>query len=144
MQIMLYDDAYRDDMIFMVLAAKDALGRRPRLNEDLLDVKGCYFDRGDLFWLAIDDNDRVVGCVGFSRKADTNDAVLHRLYVKADLKRQGIGTALLRTAEQAMKQKGIERVYVHLGDPVIYRESYLFYPKRGYAECSPSVMYKFL
>ena len=34
-----YDEKYRDDMIFMVLEAKDALGRIPRLNEDLLDVQ---------------------------------------------------------------------------------------------------------
>lgn len=39
MEIKLYEDKYRDDMIFMVLQAKDALGRIPRLNEDLLDIK---------------------------------------------------------------------------------------------------------
>ncbi len=33
-----YDEKYRDDMIFMVLEAKDALGRVPGLNEDLLDI----------------------------------------------------------------------------------------------------------
>ena len=59
-----YDEKYRDDMIFMVLGAKDALGRVPRLNEDLLDVKKNYLDTGDMFWLAIDEHDRVVGCIG--------------------------------------------------------------------------------
>ncbi len=49
-----YDAKYRDDMIFMVLEAKDALGRVPRLNEDLLDVQKNYLDTGDMFWLAID------------------------------------------------------------------------------------------
>lgn len=34
-----YDNSYRDDMIFMVLQAKDALGRKPSINSDLLDVK---------------------------------------------------------------------------------------------------------
>ena len=29
MEIKLYEDKYRDDMIFMVLQAKDALGRKP-------------------------------------------------------------------------------------------------------------------
>ena len=29
MEIKLYEDRYRDDMIFMVLQAKDALGRIP-------------------------------------------------------------------------------------------------------------------
>ena len=52
MEIKLYEDRYRDDMIFMVLQAKDALGRIPSINEDLLDIKKNYFDRGDMFWIA--------------------------------------------------------------------------------------------
>ena len=35
-QIIPYEERYRDDMIFMVLSAKNALGRVPRLNPDLL------------------------------------------------------------------------------------------------------------
>lgn len=50
-----YDEKYRNDMIFMVLEAKDALGRIPRLNEELLDVQKNYIDTGDMFWLAIDE-----------------------------------------------------------------------------------------
>ena len=34
-----FESAYRDDLIFMVLQAKDALGRKPGSNEDLLDIK---------------------------------------------------------------------------------------------------------
>lgn len=51
-RILPYEEAYRDDMIFMVLSAKDALGRVPRLNPDLLDVSACYLKQGDPFWLA--------------------------------------------------------------------------------------------
>ncbi len=51
----------------MVLQAKDALGRKPRMNDDLLVIKGSYFDRGDEFWIAVDTSDRVVGCIGYSR-----------------------------------------------------------------------------
>ena len=61
-----YEEKYRDDLIFMVLQAKDALGRVPRLNEDLLDIKANYFNRGDGFWIAVDENDRVIGCGGYS------------------------------------------------------------------------------
>ena len=42
MKIIPYEKQYRDDMIFMVLEAKNALGRVPRLNEDLLDVDRHY------------------------------------------------------------------------------------------------------
>ena len=30
-----FEPSYRDDLIFMVLQAKDTLGRKPGLNEDL-------------------------------------------------------------------------------------------------------------
>lgn len=89
MEIKLYEDRYRDDMIFMVLQAKDALGRIPSINEDLLDIKKNYFDRGDMFWIAADDNDRVIGCGGYSRIVGTNEAFIHRLYIKGIGKAQG-------------------------------------------------------
>lgn len=73
MTIKPYEDAHRDDLIYMVLEAKDALGRKPRLNADLLDVKANYFDRGDAFFVAIDEKDRVIGCAGYSRIGGTNE-----------------------------------------------------------------------
>ena len=143
MTIIFYDERYRDDMIFMVLQAKDALGRRPAINSDLLDIRASYLDRGDGFWLAVDEADRVVGCVGYSREAGGQEAFLHRLYVKASEKRRGIGTALLRTAEDAMRAAGIKTAKVHLGEPrEQWFESYAFYPKNGYREYAPRYMKK--
>ena len=49
MIIKLYEEKYRDDLIFMVLQAKDALGRKPTINKDLLDIRKNYFDSGDMF-----------------------------------------------------------------------------------------------
>ena len=51
MTIIEYEDKYRDDLIFMVLQAKDALGKVPTINEDLLDVNVNYFQKGDKFGL---------------------------------------------------------------------------------------------
>ena len=126
-----YDEKYRDDMIFMVLQAKDALGRIPRLNEDLLDVQKNYIDTGDMFWLAIDENDRVIGCVGYKSIPGTTEVRLHRLYIKVDRKRQGIGTGLLQTVEQYLRRQGKTAAHVHLGGKE-YFESRQFYPKHGY------------
>ncbi|MCM1164417.1 MAG: GNAT family N-acetyltransferase [Lachnospiraceae bacterium] len=145
MNIRIYDEQYRDDLIFMVLQAKDALGRKPSLNEDLLDINTHYIDGGDCFWLAIDDNDRVIGCIGFSRGEGTSEAFLHRLYVKYSEKRKGIGTSLLRVAEASMREKGISIAKVHLGAPKEqWFESYEFYLKNGYKEYEPRYMMKAL
>ena len=143
MKVIPYEERYRDDMIFLVLQAKDALGCAPRLNDDLLTIRQSYFEKGDAFWLAIDENDRVVGCVGYSAISGTTEAKLHRLYVKPALKRRGIGTALLQTAEDAMRKKGVTAVHVHLGAPrEQWFESYAFYPKHGYVEYEPRMMKK--
>ena len=145
MQIKLYEEQYRDDLIFMVLQAKDALRRVPTINEDLLNIKAFYFDRGDKFWIAVDENDRVIGCIGYSRTEQLSEAFLHRLYVKASMKRKGIGTALLHTAEDAMCKQGISVSLVHLGEPAQqWFESYSFYPKHGYQEYKPRYMRKYL
>ncbi len=132
-KIIPYEECCRDDMIFMVLQAKDALGRVPTLNGDLLDVQANYLDCGDMFWLAIDEQNRVIGCMGYHSIPGTTEVRLHRLYVKADRKRQGIGTSLLHTAEIHLRMQGKTAAHVHLGGKE-YFESRSFYPKHGYVE----------
>ncbi len=141
MRIIKYEKRYRDDLIFMVLEAKNALGRVPTLNEDLLDLNGYYFNKGDMFWIALDESDRVIGCVGCNILPE-NEAVLHRLYIKHNLKRQGIGTKLLSVAEKFAKDKGCKTMRVHLGDRDTYFESRQFYPKQGYKYISDDYMVK--
>ena len=140
-RIIPYCEKYRDDMIFMVLEAKDALGRVPGLNEDLLDIRGNYMDAGDMFWLAIDEHDRVIGCVGYNSIPGTTEVRLHRLYIKAARKRQGIGTRLLHTVEQHLRQQGKTAVHVHLGGKEFF-ESRSFYPKHGYQPYATDMMKK--
>ena len=138
-----FEPSYRDDLIFMILQAKDALGRKPGLNEDLLDVQKNYFGKGDKFWIAVGDDDRVVGSIGYSIEAGKNEAVIHRLFVKANLKRNGIGSMLLKTAEKDLQKRGIAIAKVNLGTPKEqWAESYVFYPKYGYVEYETGRMLK--
>ena len=138
-----YEEKYRDDLIFMVLQAKDEAGRIPTINEDLFDINAKYFEKGTMFWVAVDDNDRVVGSIGYSKTEREGEAFLHRLYVKPTMKHNGIGTALLKVAENEMKNKGIAVSLVHLGEPKEqWFESYSFYPKHGYQEYKPRYMKK--
>ena len=145
MKIIPFEENYRDDLIFMILQAKDALGRKPGLNEDLLDIQSNYFDKGGRFWIAIDENDRVIGSIGYVRVDDTNEAFNHRLFVKVVEKHKGIGTALLKVAEECMKNNKILVSKVHLGTPKEdWFESYSFYLKHGYVEYEERYMKKLL
>ncbi len=142
MRIVEYQDKYKSDLIFMVLEAKNALGAVPGLNEDLLDVQANYFDKGDMFWLAIDENDRVIGSVGYSSVEGSDEVWLHRLFVKYNLKRNGIGGELLKMAESHIKSKGKTAIRIHLGEQKYYFESYSFYLKHNYKQYGERYMIK--
>ncbi len=143
MKIIPYEEKYRDDMIFMILEAKNALGRVPRLNEELLDIQTHYLNHGEMFWLAMDEHERVIGCIGYHAYNSPEEVKLQRLYVKCNLKRRGIGTELLYAAEEYVKSQGIKAIHVHLGGKE-YFESHHFYPKHGYVEYAPFWMKKVL
>lgn len=142
--ITLYSDKYKASMIDMIEEARLAIGLDSKIREDLFDVKKNYLDNGNSFWLAVKNND-VIGCLGFSIIPNTNEAFLHRFYIKASLKRQGIGAKLLEAVECEMKNKGISVSKVHLGETEeIWFESYKFYPKHGYIHYEPRYMSKVL
>ncbi len=142
MKIIKFENKYRDDLIFMILEAKNALGRIPGLNEDLLDIHKNYFDKGDMFWVALDESDRVIGSIGFNTDVNKKNVTLHRLFVKYNLKHQGIGTELLRMAEEYIKSQNKETIYVNLGQGDEWFESRKFYKKHGYVEYEPNHMKK--
>lgn len=133
-----YDDYYRDDMIFMVLSAKDALKKIPSINPDLLNIKAYYLDKGDMFWIVLGENNRVIGCVGYETIKPL-EARIRRLYIKPELKRQGIGSALLETLVKYVKEKGYNKLSIHTGDEK-YWESKLFYKAKGFIEVEPNIL----
>ena len=143
MKIVRFESKYRDDMIYMYLTAKNALGTIPKLKDDMLDIENSYFTKGGYFWLAIDENDRVIGCIGI--KPETEDqAEIKRLFILPNLKRQGIGTQLLNTLEQYAKEQKIKKLKIHLGDIKYYHESRYFYRSKGFVEYKPRYMEKSL
>ncbi len=88
MKIIEYDDKYRDDLIFMIFEAKDAIGKIPNLTSDLLEIEKHYINNGGKFWIAVDDADRVIGSCGYL-PVNNDEARLKRLYVKSSLKDKG-------------------------------------------------------
>jgi GNAT superfamily N-acetyltransferase len=140
-EVKLFEEKYRDDMIFMILEAKNALGRIPRLNDDLLDIVGNYILTGNMFWIAIDDNDRVIGSIG-TKIISQNEMWLKRLYVKSTMKRRGIGKKLYKKAEEFALQKGIDTIYTKFSSD--YVEAKKFYTSIGFVEIVPNKMEKHL
>ena len=132
-----YERKYRDDMIFCFLSAMDAMGRnyapekwsKPILKEDLLAIERNYLERGDVFYLAIDAGDRVVGMAG-SQTASPGDLWLKRLFVKPEWKGRGVGSKLLAAVEEHAAEKGIRTIHTRFAN--WYREAARFYPAKGF------------
>ena len=133
-----YKDQYRADMLFCYLSAKDAIsGEAPgqwgqlELKDDLLDIDKYYFGRGDVFYLALDWNGRVVGMIG-THIVSPGEMWLKRLFIKPGFKRKGIGGKLLAEAEQFASAKGITIIHTRFAD--WYREAAAFYPAKGFID----------
>lgn len=140
--IVIYNDVYREEMISMIKEAGRSLGLDSKIRDDLYDITKNYLQKGDSFFLALQ-KEEVVGCLGFSRIPNTQEAFLHPFYIKASLKRQGIGSELLAFVEGKMRRENIKTAKVHLGgERDIWFESYNFYPKHGYVEYEPRYMLK--
>ena len=141
--IISYESKYRDDMIFCFLSARDAIGgeyapgkwSKPIFKDELLDIELNYFKRGDVFYLAIDERDRVVGMVGTQTVSPT-DLWLKRLYIKPEFKGKGIGSKLLAAVEEYAIGKGITTIHTRFA--TWYREAALFYPAKGFVEVEPT------
>jgi GNAT superfamily N-acetyltransferase len=128
-KIITFEPQYRDDMLFCFLSAKDALGRVPALRDDLLDIQKNYFDNGDMFYLAIDYNQRVIGMIG-THTISTTELWLKRFFIKPMLKRTGIGSKLLAVVETYAQAKGITTIHTRFNDD--YAEALRFYSSKSY------------
>ena len=140
-KIVLYYSKYRDDMLFCYLTAKDELGRHapkgfevPKLKDDLLDVEESYIRHGDVFYLAVDESDGVVGMIGTKMMSQT-ELLLKRLFIKPDMKGKGIGTILLAAVEKYAAEKGITAIHTQFAN--WYPNAADFYSAKGFVMAEP-------
>lgn len=143
MKIIKYSDKYKEALHQMIKEARINIGLNSNLREDLYDINKYYIDKGDMFWLVVNQKEEVLGCLGYSKIENKEEAFLHRFYIKPSMKRRGIGTKLLEFVENYLKNKGIKTLRVHLGESKKnWYESYSFYPKNGYKEYEDRYMMK--
>lgn len=130
-RIIPFEPSYRDDMFFCLLTAKNHLGRIPKINEDLFDIQHFYFDNADMFWIALNSQNRVIGMCGTQTVSDS-DMWLKRLFIMPSLKRNGIASQLLLLAENFARSKQISTIHTRFANDFI--EAPLFYSSKGFIE----------
>lgn len=71
---------------------------------DLFNVEHVYLQPGGMFWCAVNPAGDVIGCAGVSFHYGYSE--LHRMYLRAECRGQGVGLALLRTCVDHARLKG--------------------------------------
>ena len=106
----------------------DVDGEMPELREIATHFRGL----GGRFWVA-ERNGSIVGCIGSAPLPDRG-VQLHKLYVRADARRKGMGGALCDLVENGARQSGATRV--ELWSDTRFETAHLIYERRGYVRGS--------
>jgi putative acetyltransferase len=121
-------------------------------HEDLLDLRapaGSYAGNGGAFWIMEDRRGRVCACIGIDYPSD-GAGELHRLYVRPDLRRRGLGERLVRLAEEHARERQARSIF--FWSDTRFAQAHRLYERLGYVradatrslgDISSSVEYRF-
>ena len=96
--------------------------------------------RGHVLFRGVDWGEDPIGMVGWSRlESGSNVAVLHRMYVHYEHRRNGYSKDLLRIAETSARIQGMRRMLLETGD--VQTTAIALYRSQGYTDCEPFGFY---
>lgn len=140
MQIIKFSQQYTEKLIDLILNIQVnefsiAITRNDQ--PDLADISGFYQVGKGNFWLAVDDDNTVIGTIGLI-DIGNNQLALRKMFVDARFrgKNYGIAQSLLNTAWQWCQESQIDQVY--LGTTVAYHAAHRFYEKNDFLEITKS------
>ena len=113
-KIVVYSDKYKEAVQKLIFdIAEIELGRHSKSGRP--DIKNIpeFYQRNERenFWLAIDENDNVVGTIALSDRKKGNGE-LQRMYVRQDMRRRGIATKLLEALLSFARAKKYKAIYL--------------------------------
>jgi len=121
-------------------------------HNDLTDLRApseSFSSTGGLFWVVEDERGRVSGCIAVDYP-EPRTAELHRLYVRPDQRRRGLGGTLVAHAEDHARASGAKQI-VFWSD-TRFTDAHSLYERLGYRrvggtrdlrDISNSVEYRF-
>jgi putative acetyltransferase len=97
---------------------------------DLDRLATAFADHHGGFWLAEDDQGRVVGCIGITRTEPADTFELHRLYVLPHARGRGVSTRLLAQAIRHARDHGAQSII--LWTDTRFQAGQRFYERHGF------------
>lgn len=100
---------------------------------DLNDIRKNYIADGGNFWIALDDNDTIIGSIGL-QKRENHCGILKKFFVASKHRGTQVGLAgsLFELLLEHTKSKGIKTLI--LDTLLIATRSHKFYKKSGFIE----------
>jgi len=132
MEIKLYEEKYKDQVVKLIFDIQEIeLGHQSKSGRpDTKNIPEFYQKSNrENFWLAVDENDNVVGTIGLTDCKNGNGE-LHRMHVRQDMRRQKIATKLLFELLSFAKQKKYKAIYLSTADEPGAKHS--FYKNNGF------------
>jgi len=108
---------------------------------DLRDIAGYYRQGAGEFWVALAEDDRVVGSIGLLDIGASRDGgALRKMFVRADFRgrRHGVAQALLDALLDHARRHG--SAAVHLGTTEKFLAAHRFYEKNGFRAVPPEAL----
>ncbi|MGN7765734.1 GNAT family N-acetyltransferase [Paenibacillus sp. 22594] len=134
--ITVYDDSYKEEVIKLILHVQNVeykVGISLKEQPDILDIHTNYINDGGNFWIALNENEEVVGSIGLQKK-NKEVAVLKKFFVYKDYrgKEFGTGKTLYEALLDFAKKQGFSKII--LDTPSKATRSHGFYKKVGFKE----------
>lgn len=132
MEIVRYNDIYKEDIVRLILHIQnEEAGINLSLQEqpDLSDVETFYLQNGGYFWVALNEQNEVIGTIALMNKGG-GMGVLKKFFVRADYRSQKVGFQLYKTLLEFCAKRGIDTLI--LDTPSVAKASHKFYERNGF------------
>jgi putative acetyltransferase len=96
---------------------------------DLLRAGSSFDAKGGAFWVVEDERGRVCACVAVDYPKP-GAGELHRLYVRPDRRGQGLGSRLVRMAEDQAREQGAREMF--FWSDTRFTNAHRLYERSGY------------
>lgn len=121
-------DAVRE-LVFGVLAEFGLSGDRAGTDRDLDDIVGNYDERGGRFYVLVDADGSIAGCVGLYPLRE-EVVELRKMYLRPECRGQGAGRRLLEHALAVARELGFSRVELETNSKLV--EAIRMYERYGF------------
>lgn len=131
-----YEEQYKNEIVDLILYVQNSefqLNIAIDEQSDILDIPKHYLANGGNFWVALNEEGKVIGSIGLQRLAN-DTCILKKFFIYKEYRGKGYSDGLFHAFIQYAKSRGVKTVI--LDTPSIAARSHRFYEKNGFKEIS--------